>query len=444
MTRRDREGIEGPDHAATMDSNGTPVDGTGLEVDGTGLDAGGLDWQLFDDPVRLRFIESVNEKDLLRSRSLQRCTRLAATASASAFSQVSLIGSSQFVPAWYGPSYVPEQHSPLRDSLCSVTMASGGILRIDDAGSHPWTRDLPPVRSGAVSSYLGVPLRDPNGLPVGVLCVFDAEAHEWRDEDEALLVDLAGIVTRELELLAALETATSSEIRLRGVIADLVERPRVGKESMLRARAQYLFSAASPAGGDWIDWIELGDHLAFSIGDVAGHGLPAVGVMEELRQALRVYAIEETGPADALVKASTALRRLRPGEIATAMKANFDPRSGLVRFALAGHPPPLHLQAGSARYVASRPGPPLGYLHTAPLETSFLLAPGDRMLIYTDGVIERPGECLDVGFDRLTEVMERCGGIDDLDVAARTILEAMVDELFDDACLMLIQRPLEG
>ncbi len=403
---------------------------------------GALDWSLFDDPQRLVFVASLAEADTSASESLQRVVRIAATASGSRFAQVSLVGANQFVPAAHGLTYEPaEQHTPIRDSLCSVTMASGGTFRVDDTRTHDWTRSLPPVTGGGVGAYLGVPLHDPDGRPIGALCVFDSETRVWRHDDEALLLDLAQLVTRELHLLAALETAAVSEVRLRSAITDLVNRPKLGDGSILSARALYSFPSGAPAGGDWIDWIELPDRIAFSIGDVAGHGLASLVVMEELRHSLRAYALERVGPAEAIVKTSELLRQLRPGEMATAIKADFDPLSGRTRFAVAGHPPPIHVHHGDASPVPVQPGPPLGVLTDAPPVAEIVLAPGDRLLLCTDGVFERRGEPINAGLQRLLTTVRRQAGAPAIESAVRAIMDDMIADLHDDACVLLIERP---
>lgn len=411
-------------------------------ADGAAPTTDQLEWHLFDDVDRLAFVQSLDEGELLSSTSLQRVTRVAAIASSSPFAQVSLIGESQFVPAAHGLAYDPDsQHTPIRDSLCSVTMASGGTLRVDDTRRHEWTSGLPPVVSGGVAAYLGVALRDPDGRPVGALCVFDENPRQWLDDDEALLTDLAELVTRELHLLAALENSASSELRMRQVIVELVNRPRLGTTTSLSARAHYAFPANAPAGGDWIDWVELPDRVAFSIGDVAGHGLASIAVMEELRHSLRAYAIESVEPGDAIVKTSEFLRTLRKGNIATAIKADFDPVTGRTRFAVAGHPPPIHLRDGHARLVPVQPGPPLGVLTVRPATTELILEPGDRLILCTDGVFERRDEPLDVGLQRLARLAELHAGNPDLDDTARALVEECIGELRDDACLLLVERP---
>lgn len=96
-----------------------------------------------------------------------------------------------------------EHTAELEDSLCTVTVLSGDVLLAADARRHPWLHDLPPVVSGAVGSYLGVPLRLADGTVVGALCVYGPEPHEWTDAQVGLTCDVADVVTGELERLAA-------------------------------------------------------------------------------------------------------------------------------------------------------------------------------------------------------------------------------------------------
>jgi len=97
-----------------------------------------------------------------------------------------------------------EQVSDLADSLCTVTVLSGDVLVAADARSHPWLHDLPPVTSGAVGCYLGVPLLLADGTAVGALCVYGPEAREWNERHVGLTCEVADIVAEELDRLSGL------------------------------------------------------------------------------------------------------------------------------------------------------------------------------------------------------------------------------------------------
>jgi hypothetical protein len=410
-----------------------------------GLSADQLDWSLFENPERLRFVRGLDESDLASSDSLQRLARIGATASGTDFAQVSLIGDSQFVPASHGLTYeASDQHCAVGDTFCSLTMMSGGVFRVEDARLNEFTSDLPPVASGKVVAYLGVSLNDPDGRPVGALCVFHSEPRKWLDHDVDLISDLAQLAQRELHTSAALESAGMRDDRLRSVINELVELPKLGNGVHLKARAHYDHHAGAPAGGDWIDWSERPDRISFAIGDVAGHGLSSIVVMEELRHAMRAYAIHSDDLGDTILKTSELLRQLRPSDMATALMADFDPTTGRTRFAVAGHPAPIHCRDGRATPVPVEPGPPLGVMTEPPVVSEIVLEPGDRLILVTDGVFERRNESIDVGFERLVSAAERYWSEPDLEAAARSIVDDLVDDLDDDACLMLVERPAVG
>jgi PAS domain S-box-containing protein len=135
--------------------------------------------------------------------ALGRITDLAARLLHAPSAQVSLLSDVQTVVGGTGLS--PEavgSRTPREDSLCTVTAGAGAPLLVTDASSDPRVSALPPVTSGAVGSYLGVPLAGPDGQPVGALCVFDPAPREWAPSDVSVLEQLARAVVAELELAA--------------------------------------------------------------------------------------------------------------------------------------------------------------------------------------------------------------------------------------------------
>lgn len=117
--------------------------------------------------------------------------------------QVSLLSDVQTIAGASGlPAGVVGSRSPLEDSLCAVTVASGGPLLVTDAVTDDRVSMLPPVTSGAVGSYLGTPLLDGDGHAVGALCVFDERPRSWSEADTELLQRLAAAVGTALELSA--------------------------------------------------------------------------------------------------------------------------------------------------------------------------------------------------------------------------------------------------
>ena len=129
-------------------------------------------------------------------------------------SQVSLLTDVQLVAAGSGlaPGVVGSR-GPLEESLCTVTAAGIGPLVVPDARTDDRVRDLPPVSSGQVGAYLGVPLTGHSGQVIGALCVFGPGPRAWSDADIATLRQLADSAVTELELSALVDEFEADRIR---------------------------------------------------------------------------------------------------------------------------------------------------------------------------------------------------------------------------------------
>lgn len=137
------------------------------------------------------------------SPELNRLAELAARLVGAPSAQVSLISDVQSVVGGAGAAAASVgSEAAVDDSLCTVTVAEGGPLVVDDAAADPRVSALPPVTSGMVGAYLGVPLVAADGHTIGALCVFDAASRSWSRRDVSLLERLASPVVAELELAA--------------------------------------------------------------------------------------------------------------------------------------------------------------------------------------------------------------------------------------------------
>jgi integral membrane sensor domain MASE1/anti-sigma regulatory factor (Ser/Thr protein kinase) len=197
-------------------------------------------------------------------------------------------------------------------------------------------------------------------------------------------------------------------------------------------------------GGDWYDVMTLPNgHVAVAIGDVAGHGLRAASTMGQLRMAVRAYALEEPSPSAVLHRANRLLEQLDLAEMATIVHLTFDPDSGAVHLANAGHPPPLLIHAdGAVELLEAGTAPPLGaVVHGRDIPASeHHLEPGAALLLYTDGLIERRGVSLSDGLDRLRAAA--AGGPDDLGALCDHLLDVLVDEDVGDDVALVVLRPV--
>ena len=151
--------------------------------------------------------------------------------------------------------------------------------------------------------------------------------------------------------------------------------------------------------------------VVFVVGDVSGRGLRAATTMAELRYALRAYAAQGDSPAEILTKVSRLINVGRDGQFATALCGAIDVVGHRLTLANAGHPDPLLVTHDDARYVPTAIGPPLGVATSEPYRAVTVSVPASSTLLaYTDGLIERRGETLDVGLERLRRGALRSDG----------------------------------
>jgi phosphoserine phosphatase RsbU/P len=196
-------------------------------------------------------------------------------------------------------------------------------------------------------------------------------------------------------------------------------------------------------GGDWYDafWVVPDVIVALVVGDVVGRGVGAATMMGQLRSAVRALALTQQGPAAILSTLDAYAVRHDVGEMTTLVLAQIDIETGQLRYACAGHPPPLLVKPReSPRFLLGGRSMPIHIPagDTRPREEgSCTLSPGSRLLLYTDGLIERRAQLIDEGMDRLaTAVAAR------RDDPGSTLASALLHELRDpdhpdDMCVLL-------
>ena len=210
----------------------------------------------------------------------------------------------------------------------------------------------------------------------------------------------------------------------------------------ISARAGYVPAQGEMAvGGDWYDLIDAGDgRVVLSVGDVAGHGLSAAVTMGKLRSAARSTALQRFAPADALVHLDRFTTYLDGRPLATVVFIVLDLATGRLTFSSAGHPPPLILRAGGAAEFLE--GGRSSLLGIGPLvpdrgEATETLDPGDTLVLYTDGLVERPDSSIDAGLASLVERARAIG--DDPERLVAGLLEAVEEPRRDDAAVLVVR-----
>jgi serine phosphatase RsbU (regulator of sigma subunit) len=189
-------------------------------------------------------------------------------------------------------------------------------------------------------------------------------------------------------------------------------------------------------GGDWYDVVRYDDRLVLSMGDVSGRGLDAASVMASYRHRIRALAAQGDEPHEILGKLAAIEDSDHDGHFATVLCGVIDLPMRIATFANAGHPPPLFVTEGEARYLAVRPGPPVGVAPGATYESlTVSVPPATTILLVTDGLFERRGESVEDGLARLRTAAADASG--DLDSVLDTIVRELIpDDSGDDAAVL--------
>ena len=207
----------------------------------------------------------------------------------------------------------------------------------------------------------------------------------------------------------------------------------------LRAVVRYLpAGAGGRVGGDWYITAELpGGQVLLAIGDVAGHGLEAAAGMARLRGALTGLAITGAPPQQLMGWLNALVRHVGPEHTASVVAGYFDPASGMLTWAQAGHPPPVLVRCGAAQLLPQPDGILLGAGEQPYAAATVQLQPGDLLLLYSDGLVERRGASFDAGLDAL--LLAAAAVTDPEDVVAAALRALPVAESEDDTCLVALQ-----
>jgi serine phosphatase RsbU (regulator of sigma subunit) len=250
-----------------------------------------------------------------------------------------------------------------------------------------------------------------------------AELAEARD----LLADSEQRAAESRELALGLQRAIMpSGVRLVAAGVDISARCCPAKRGDLVA-------------GDWYDAFQLpgGDSL-FVVGDIAGHGVEAVAGMVAVRNALRGLAVTGAEPGELIGMLNYAACLFGEGMTGTVICGRYARRSGVLRWARAGHLPPVLVRGGTATIQPMPEGMLLGVELDAKYEQFFLqLRSEDTLLFYTDGLIERRAACISDGVAEFAAAAAPAAP--DLDTHVARILASAASDTGDDACLLAVR-----
>ncbi len=296
----------------------------------------------------------------------------------------------------------------------------------------PATRDM--------RSVVSVPLMA-GGAVTGVIQVGVAMPNRFTENDILLLRLAADRVALAIDHLRVYER----EHRIAETLQRSLLPERLPTLPGLEVAARYQAAASeAEVGGDWYDVIPIdSSRVGLVMGDVAGKGLAAASMVGRLRSALRAYALEghdARGVVDRLNR--LVWSELEDSQMATLVFMVVDQGEGAISWVNAGHLPPLILEDGRPRFLEGPSSVPLGVMPYAQYEAgSTELRPGATIVLYTDGLVERPGELLDDGLERLAEAAS------DSDGGTERLCDELLDRLVpggaaaDDVAILALHAP---
>jgi sigma-B regulation protein RsbU (phosphoserine phosphatase) len=323
---------------------------------------------------------------------------------------------------------------PLGTGFAGRIAATRQPARLDQVDST--TVANPILWEKGIKAMLGVPLMSGDDV-LGVLHVGRLERRPFDEGDIVLLQIVAdrvagAIQTRQL----AIERAATGLLERSLLPTKLPQCPG------LSFATRYVAAEEHTVGGDWYDLFVLpSGQLWIVVGDVAGHGLQAAVVMGRIRSALRAYTLVDAPPERVLDLVDRKVNHFEIGTMATVACAAISPPYDTMTLAVAGHPPPVIAAPGQPAVLAeTNISPPIGttFASQPRSSTTIALPPDSVVAFYTDGLIERRDESLDVGFERLRQAMSPGPPHQ----VAREIMRHLIGETVprDDIALVVMRR----
>lgn len=324
--------------------------------------------------------------------------------------------------------------------LCASVVLQDDAYVVSDAAKDPRTMDNPCVTGDlALRFYAAAPLVTTDGYRLGTVNVIDTKPREITPQDQQTLKDLAALVVDQLELrLAARRLAEQkdAEQTFGQALQENVLPPSLDIVPGLDVAACYRpMGEGLDISGDFYDLFECRDGSWVAVvGDVCGKGIGAAITMVAIHHRLRALADTSFSPSKVLGLLNDLI--FRAGELETFCSLVYmqirPGRDGVeITFSSGGHPLPLIRRTDGSVQPVGAPGVLVGAFPSAHLEdVEVTLAPGDLMLAYTDGVIERRDVDLTEREQKLRSVLAKCE-----ESSASAVIADLEQAMFDEEML---------
>jgi serine phosphatase RsbU (regulator of sigma subunit) len=322
------------------------------------------------------------------------------------------------VPADDVPAVRSFRHALLNEKR--ETAAAFRIIRADD-------QSVRQIRAFAE------PVTDPAGTLVALRGAYQDVSADYHTQ-----VAFAATRDRLADTEERAEEERRLALRLQRAITPLSAEPVETPGLDVAARYQPA-GGGSLVSGDWYDTVALpSGQVLLAVGDIAGHGIDAVTGMVALRNCLRGLAITGAGPGSLLGWLNSIAYNLTDGIIGTAVCGLYDPVTRALRWARAGHLPPVLVRDGDAAQLDQPEGVLLGADSAATYQEFVTdLRPGDTLMLFTDGLVERRDEAIDDSMAKLLQIAAQPA--DDIANFADYLLSHARSDTSDDACMVAVR-----
>ncbi|MGI8461005.1 MAG: PP2C family protein-serine/threonine phosphatase [Solirubrobacterales bacterium] len=367
---------------------------------------------------RLAAVRRYDVLDTPPDGSFDQITSLAATHFDVPIAIVSIVDTDRI---WFKSRHGIDTEQVGRDpGLCASAIIQDDPWVIEDAKVDPRTIANPLVAGElGLGFYAGAPLITHDGYNLGTLCVIDRAPREFSDREAETLAGMARLVVDQLELhLSARRTVDHEQ-----VLREQAERTaRSLQEGLLPSRlpqvagadlaSLYLPADADVVGGDFFDVFEFSGGLFGVVGDVSGKGPEAATVTALARHTIRAATLTTDSPEEILEMLNRAMYLGGFGDhderFCTVMvvRAVREAAGLSLTVAGAGHPAALHLHSDGSISALDGGGPPVGWFEDAEFgERQGMLARGERVVLYTDGITEARTEAGMLGVEGLSRIL---------------------------------------